>query len=331
MAPFDIEPLVEDEPSSLLRKHARTLGAIFVLSVVFACYLFIVPPARFPTGQLIELPEDASVGEMAAVLKQEGAVRSAFLFKVYARVTLQDRTLASGLYLFDRPLGLMGVVHRMATNRHGIVPHRVTLTEGMTVEDMARRLEAELPGFDGAAFRELASTSEGYLFPDTYFFMPQASPEETYARLASRFDERVESVRAEIEGSGRDIEDLVIMASLLEREAKTLEDKRVIAGILWTRLENDMPLQVDAVFGYMRGENGYEPTAEDLETESPYNTYLNTGLPPTPIANPGLESLLAAAQPEESEYVYYLTGRDGLMRYGRTFAEHKRNRELYLD
>jgi UPF0755 protein len=121
------------------------------------------------------------------------------------------------------------------------------------------------------------------------------------------------------------------MASILEREANNPEDMRIVAGILWNRLDIDMPLQVDAVFGYIRQENGYTPTAEDLQLDSPYNTYRNRGLPPTPISNPGLDALLAAVQPEETPYLYYLTGRDGKMYYGRTFEDHKRNRALYLD
>lgn len=150
-------------------------------------------------------------------------------------------------------------------------------------------------------------------------------------RLGNRFDEQVRTIAAEIEESGRSLDDIVIMASLLEREAQSEEDMRIVSGILWKRLDEDMRLQVDAVFGYIHGENGYEPTADDLELDDPYNTYRYEGLPPTPIANPGLVALRAAAMPLESPYFYYLTGRDGLMYYGETFAEHTRNRELYLD
>lgn len=268
---------------------------------------------------------------MGTILAERGVVRSAFIFKAYTRLTFQDRSLANGPYVFDRPIGLVPLVYRLATGEHGLVTARVTFTEGMTITDMGRALRTELPDFDSERFYELASTSEGYLFPDTYFFIPGTEPQEVVERLRTRFDERVGTVQDSITASGRDLNDLVIMASIIEREAKTEEDMRIISGILWNRLENDMPLQVDAPFGYIHDENGYTPTARDLETDSPYNTYLNRGLPAGAISNPGLVALLAAATPKKTSYVYYLTGRDGQMRYARTFEEHKRNRELYLD
>jgi UPF0755 protein len=123
---------------------------------------------------------------------------------------------------------------------------------------------------------------------------------------------------------------LVIMASLLEREAKTLADKRMVAGILWNRIKIGMPLQVDAVFGYIHDRATYSPSFDDLHVDSPYNTYLNKGLPPGPIDNPGLDSIIAAATPTKTSDLYYLTGSDGQMHYAKTFEQHKQNRALYL-
>jgi UPF0755 protein len=268
---------------------------------------------------------------MGAILAERGAIRSAFVFKAYNRLTFQDRSLTNGPYVFDRPLGLVPLVHRLATGEHGISTARITFTEGMTVADMSRALEASLPDFNTEGFMQLASTSEGYLFPDTYFFLPGTHPQEVVDRLRARFDEQIGSIREVLDTSDRTLDELVIMASILEREAKTEEDMRIVSGILWNRLDNDMALQVDAPFGYIHDENGYTPTATDLETDSTYNTYLNRGLPPGAISNPGLIALFAAATPEDTPYVYYLTGNDGQMHYARTFEEHKRNRALYLD
>lgn len=309
----------------------RIALACAVVPAALASYIFLLPPQGFPSGHLIVIPEDALVSEMGTILEERGAIRSAFVFKAYTRFTFQDRSLANGPYVFDRPIGLIPLVHRLAEGEHGIETARVTFTEGMTVADMGRTLESALPDFDTEGFLELASTSEGYLFPDTYFFIPGTKPQEVTERLRARFDERIGTILDEFAASGRELDEIVIMASIIEREAKTEEDMRIISGILWDRLENDMPLQVDAPFGYIHDENGYTPTARDLETDSPYNTYLNRGLPATAIANPGLTALLAAMIPLETPYVYYLTGRDGLMRYARTFEEHKENRALYLD
>ncbi|HEY0010580.1 MAG TPA: endolytic transglycosylase MltG [Candidatus Paceibacterota bacterium] len=307
------------------------LALVFLIGIGIASYLLLLPPRTFPTGALISIPEDATVSEMTSILRNEGAIRSTFVFRAYTRLTMQDRSLASGFYVFERPLGIVPLVYRMTHSRHGIEPYRVTLTEGMTVDDMAVALAGGIPGFDTEAFLELASTSEGYLFPDTYFFMPGTEADDAFARLRARFDERVETIGDIVAASGRTLPELVIMASLLEREAQGQEDMRVVAGILWKRLDMGMLLQVDAVFGYINGENGYTPTAADLASDSPYNTYMHEGLPPGPISNPGIESLIAAATPTPTDYLYYLTGRDGKMYYGRTFEEHKQNRALYLD
>ena len=110
-----------------------------------------------------------------------------------------------------------------------------------------------------------------------------------------------------------------------------LESKRVVAGILKNRLKLDMPLQVDAVFGYIFGRGTYSPSYADLAVDSPYNTYTHKGLPPGPISNPGLDSLEAAANPAKTDYLYYLTGKDGLMHYATTHAGHQANRKKYLD
>ncbi len=120
------------------------------------------------------------------------------------------------------------------------------------------------------------------------------------------------------------------MASLLEKETKADEDRRIVSGILWHRIDIGMALQVDAVFGYIKGIDTYHPTAADLEIKSPYNTYLNRDLPPGPIGNPGKDALLAALMPEPSSYLYYLTDESGALHYAATFDEHKANKAKYL-
>lgn len=302
----------------------------FVLFAALA-YVLLLPPRAFPTGEVIHVPEDAGVRGIAAHLHTSGVIRSPLAFYAYTRLRGTDRDLAAGPYVFESPVGMANVAGRLARGEHGIAAERITLTEGMTAADMARTIGEAIPSFDRDAFLELAEESEGYLFPDTYEFLPDVTPQEAYARLRARFDERIGTLAAEIESSGRSAEDIVVMASLLEREANTFEDMQLVAGILWNRIDEGMRLQVDAVFGYIHGKNGYTPTAADLALDSPYNTYLYEGFPPGPISNPGLDALRAAAAPAETDYLYYLTGVDGNMYYGRTFDEHRQNRMRYLD
>jgi UPF0755 protein len=207
---------------------------------------------------------------------------------------------------------------------------RVTLTEGMASFDMARTLGAALPGFDAAAFEVLAKPREGYLFPDTYEFLPSTTATATVERLADTFEEKVAPLLPDIAASGHSEAEVITMASIVEREAATPEDRRIVAGILWKRLALPMRLQVDAPFGYLHEDMGYAPTSADTASDSPYNTYRRDGLPPGPISNPGLDAIEAAARPAETGYLYYLTGKDGAMHYAKTFEEHKANVAKYL-
>ncbi len=144
------------------------------------------------------------------------------------------------------------------------------------------------------------------------------------------FKKRIATLTSEVEKFGKPVSEIVILASLLEEEASTSEDRRIVSGILWKRLSMGMLLQVDATFQYINGKGSLELTLDDLKIDSPYNTYKYKGLPPTPISNPGLDSIRAAVIPTKTNYLYYLSERDGTMHYATTFAEHLRNKARYL-
>ena len=134
-----------------------------------------------------------------------------------------------------------------------------------------------------------------------------------------------------IKKSGRTQDEILTMASILEKEASKIKDRQQIAGVLWHRIDVGMPLQVDAVFPYIIGKNTFELTREDLAVDSPYNTYKYKGLPPGPIGNPGLDSILAAATPIKSKYVFFLSDKQGNFHYAVTYAQHLVNKAKYLD
>jgi UPF0755 protein len=289
------------------------------------------PPAHFAKQTLITLPSGASSPVIAHILKQEHIIRSEILFTSLARVTGKATHLSGGTYLFSKPVSVFTVLSQVAQGTYGISADRITFTEGMTNANIRDVLSNALPGFNRAMFITAASTSEGYLFPDTYYLLPGTSERAIVARLRGTFAQKVASTSPIIAVSGHSLHDVVIVASILEREAKTPRDMQHVSGILWNRIRIGMPLQVDAVFGYINGVDGYTPTAKDLESESLYNTYRVKGLPPTPIDNPGLGAILAAATPLQTSDEYYLTGKDGSMHYAKTFEEHKKNRAQYLD
>jgi UPF0755 protein len=148
--------------------------------------------------------------------------------------------------------------------------------------------------------------------------------------MRDNFDAKLAPLVADVRASGRRLSDTVILASLVEKEARTSVNRRIVAGILLNRLRLGMPLQVDAVFGYIYGRDTYSPSFADLKVDSPYNTYMHPGLPPGPINNPGLDALLAVLHPTETAYLYYLTDRDGVMHYAKTYATHQANQAKYL-
>ena len=246
------------------------------------------------------------------------------------RISGASSRVQSGAYLFKTPQNLFAVAYRLITGDYGLPPVKVTFVEGLTVRDMALQTAETFSGISSDDFISEGRSQEGYLFPDTYLFHPDADVTSIIATMRTNFDAKIAPLSDDIKTSGHSISDVVIVASLVEKEVRTNENKRIVAGILWKRLEINMPLQVDAVFGYIFNRDTYSPSFEDLKVNSPYNTYIHTGLPPGPISNPGLESIQAALYPIKTNYLYYLTGSDDLMHYARTYAAHIANQNKYL-
>jgi len=217
---------------------------------------------------------------------------------------------------------------------------RLTFPEGFTVDQMARRA-SRLPGVREDEFQRLASREgksfeepfalpanlEGYLFPDTYDFAPDAPAERVIQVMLNTFDEKVrEPLAADFAAAaarGYDLREIVIMASLIEREARIRKDQPLIAAVLYNRLRIGMPLQVDATVQYVIGHRE-RVLYKDLEVDSPYNTYKVTGLPPGPICSPGVDAVRAALNPADAPYLYYTANPDGSHTFTTTLEHHVR-------
>ena len=184
--------------------------------------------------------------------------------------------------------------------------------------------------FDKEEFLMRTKEKEGYLFPDTYYFLPSSTTSEVVFVLEHTFWEKMELIQEEILSSDKTLSDIITMASIIEAEASAEQDRRLVSGILWKRLDIGMPLQVDVTFRYINGKTSADLSLDDLEEESPYNTYVNKGLPPTPISSPSLESIVAAIHPVESAYLYFLADSDNVVHYSEDFEEHKRKKALYI-
>lgn len=286
--------------------------------VVVLILILPSPKAHYPV--VIEVTEGSTFSEVASLLDEKGVIQSGTLMTIIGKITGAERSLRAGVFTFTYAESIFSVVYRLVTPSQADV--RITFPEGSSVRNMAEILATELPDFDTEQFKALATSEEGYLFPDTYYFSRNVHPEEVIAIMKATFASRTKDLPITNE--------LVVMASLLEKEARTYEVRQIVAGILWNRIREGMPLQVDAVFGYIKGVDTYSPSGSDLEIDSAYNTYRNRGLPPGPINNPGLESMRAAMNPIDTPYRYYLTDAEGNMHYSISFEEHVRNKRAYL-
>lgn len=331
---FQIGRAIMRDMSETWRVHSnrRTLIAIIAVGF-FSISLYILairPPETFPVGELVSVPEGTSLSETARILKEDGVIRSPTLFRVLVTLLGAERTIHAGDYLFDRPLDLFAIARAIAIGRYGLEPYRVRVPEGATVEEIATIFATRLQRFNAGNFLAAARPLEGYLFPDTYYFLPNTTEDTVLQAMRQNFDTHLETIQDEIDASEYSLTDIIIMASIVEREASNSDDRRLIAGVLWNRIGIDMPLQVDAPFAYSLGKGTFELTVKDLTTPSPYNTYVHKGLPPTPIGNPSLDSLEAAANPAETDYLYFLADKHGVTHFCKTYACQVANKAKYF-
>ena len=291
------------------------LGGFVVYVVFFSA------PFSFPDKLLIHIEQGETGQDVARELKSRNAIRSEFIFRVVMRLYGDHTRIVAGTYYFPHSQNAFSIAWRLRVGNFNIEPVRVTVPEGMNVRQMNVLFSNEIAGFDSDAFLALALPQEGYLFPDTYFFYPGESAEEIVDAMRKNFD-----ARTAIQMPSKDI---VIIASLLEKEAPDTANRQLIADILRKRLGMNMLLQVDAVFPYITGKNGSDILQSDYVIDSPYNTYLYKGLPPGPIASPSLDAIIAATHASSTPYLYYLSDKQGIFHYSSTYEGQLANQKKY--
>lgn len=286
------------------RVIVSTIFALLIFSCAF--FLWVSYPASY-APQEVFLAEGTVPVEIAGKLEATGVVRSAFVLRVVLKLRGTAGALVPGNYLFEERESVYKIASRITRGGFAMEQKKVTIPEGSTNKQVANAIVEVFPSFDSKQFLLEAEGKQGYLFPETYYLL-STSTEKMLTKLTDSFDYHVRKLQSEVLTEGKEWNDIVKMASILEEEAKTPEDFKIISGILWKRLSIGMALQVDV---------------------SKW-TYENRGLPPEPISNPGLITLEAALYPTETKYLYYLTGNDDLMHYATTFEEHKVNIAKYL-
>ena len=320
-----------------LSMHLHRFGRVWITSIfvitavtTVGYWVVLAPPARFVPGTTVVIAPNASAQSDARMLAEARVIKYPRALVLLLRMLGAGKIVKEGAYRFASPENAVTIARRLARGDYGIPSMRITFREGMSVREMAQEVAVEFPQIASSDFIAAGQPYEGYLFPDTYTFAPSATANSIVQEMHANFETKTALLRQQLATSTHPFSDVVIVASLVQDEAATTEDQRMIAGIMWNRLTKDMPLQVDAVFGYIYGKRTYSPSFADLSVDSPYNTYTHTGLPPGPIGNPGLSALEAAAFPIKSKYLFYLTGKDGRMHYAATYAQHLANERAYL-
>ena len=286
----------------------------FLFLVVFIYGFNVVKnvPKDFPQNETFLIEENESLKSVSVRLEQKHIITSALWFRVFVSFEGKDRNMQIGFYKFNEPITLGAVAKRIFQSGPDQPLIKVTIPEGNTNEDIAKKINEALPNISARSF--LAKISEmnvyGKLFPETYFLLPSYDENRIINKMNELFDKKyLENFGNEnIPVVLKNKEDVIILASIIEGEAKTKEDMQIVSGILQRRLKEGMRLQVD------------------VATE----TYKQKGLPSKPVNNPGLNSIYAVFHPTTTNYLYYLTGHDGNMYYSKTFEEHKRNIQKYL-
>ena len=313
-------------------KYKVAVAAILVVCIglIITLICYSVAPSNFPRNAIVRINKDMSVSAVASLFKEKGIVKSAYLFKVYTVLLHDGRGVQAGSYLFNEPQSALRVAYRASYGIKNIEKIKLTIFEGTNTKEIAALAKKSIPDFDAAAFLDEAKPLEGYLFPETYFVDPDITPHELVVLMRDQFDVAMKPLEDAIATSTHSLEEIVTMASIVEEEARKYVDRQTIAGILWKRISKGMALQVDVPFYYIMNNKTGGITLNDLATTSPYNTYLNKGLPPTPITNPGLNAIQATLNPIATSYYFYLADGDGVTRYATTHDGHILNRQKYL-
>ncbi len=348
------------------RRPRNTQWVIAVVVVLLCVFFMIVWPVWLRDGEgdvQVRIAKGASVRSVAEELARIGALPSKdiWLFEFAAKVTDADRVIRAGDFTVPRDESILDLL-RTFTSQNESREKSLTFIEGWDLRDIAKYLvreqvipsaeelykvtgvparvyiggvgapERSLPDLDVLETRPQNVSVEGFIFPDTYRVFADATVDEIVEKAMKEMEEKVQ------EATDRDVTsekfykqysffEVLTMASIIEAEVRGTEDRRKVADIMWRRLEQGWPLQVDSSVNYITEKNTPSASAQDIKNTSPYNTYKHRGLPPGPINNPSIDSIRAVITPEPNDKWFFLTSKDGTVYYGRTLEEHAANRK----
>ncbi len=339
-------------PVDLIKKIALIAGGIF-LAVLFFVYFEVYTPVNPDSHEMVVFTVEKGWGDnnIADSLQKSGIIRSSYFFKFYAILSLKHSVLKAGKYNLSPKMSIYEIANKMA--RGDIIKNKLTILEGWTEKDIGKYLELKgicsqddfallIKKDYSAEFAFLKDKPkgpegypdlEGYLFPDTYEIAEGEVCQDVIDAMLSNFDKKLTpELRVKIAndptGAPKSIFDIVTIASIIEKEVRTLGDKKIVSGILWKRLAIGMPLQLDSTINYITEKSDPSVLIKDTKIDSPYNTYKYKGLPAGPISNPGIDSIIAAIYPTQTNYLYWLS--DGTTHFSETLEQHNAAKAKYL-
>lgn len=308
------------------------LAAVLFISVSFWWNngLSAVSP-KDKSQKFFVIPKGTAIRTVGSELKTQRLIKDPVVFFIYIKLNNLDHDIQAGSYRLSQSMSLPQI---METLGHGTIDIWVTIPEGLRAEEIAAILKENIPTYKPEWVDKL-SKEEGYLFPDTYLIPRDAEIDSIISLFENNFYKKIETIG--LLKSSPNLNNTVIEASLVEREAKFAEDRPNVASVLKNRLSIGMALQIDATVQYVVGYNENskkwwsQPAPYQLKIASPYNTYINMGLPPAPICNPGLSAIQAVVNHNNTDYIYYVNDSKGRLHFAENLSDHNKNIQKYLN
>jgi UPF0755 protein len=316
----------------MIKKVLVSFLVLFILIFIVGFSLIFInnqPVSKEDSNKVFTVKSGESIKSIAQNLQDSKLIRNKYIFVYYSYRLGLNKKIQAGNFKISPRLSTKEVAIKLTAG--GITDYWIKILEGLRVEELTNIFPDD-SSIKSADFIKTVKSKEGYIFPDSYLIPQYFTLDEVLSTIQSNFDKKFTQAKFGATNTKLTDKQILTLASIIEHEARTLKVKQGVAGVLMNRLNINMPLQSDVTVQYAR-DSKRKPTKywEDLATTdikstiSPYNTYQNPGLPPGPICNPGYDSIYAAFHPTESDYLYYLTGDDGVMYYAKTLSEHNSN------
>ncbi len=322
-------------------KYLLLTGSVFLISVLLFSIVFLFPNSFSPSPKFITVSKGQSFSSLSDSLEKRQIILSEVTFKIAGRLLGYTQKMRVGKYSFVSGISNLALLNDLEGGL-STVSTSVTLREGVRAKIFARILKRHV-GIDSVRFMKYfndtsligiypnnAPSLEGYLMPNTYNFYWQDDEREIIQRMITEFREFfVDSLQLRMKQLGYNLNDVITMASIVEGEAVYDDERPIIAGVYYNRIKRRMRLQADPTVLYAVSDVPRRLNRTDLKFESAYNTYLNYGLPPGPINNPGKQSIIAALYPAKHNFIYFVADNNGRHRFAKNYQEHQKNVQLY--